>query len=363
MKISIIVFYFPPKWLAGMEIATYNLSKQFARRGHQVEVFTSHDQGLDKRTIEEGFIANRISWPKVPVIGVLIFWLKIIVSIKRFNSDVILVQDLGIGIPAIAIKLLYKKPYVIWGRGNDVYIPNYFIRLSRKILLDRADAILALTSDMQKKLEKITSRNVLVVPNGIELTDLNAHTLGVKNEVDEKQIIFVGSLYLVKGVQYLIRAMEIILNQIPNAQLILVGDGYDRINLEKLTTELQLERCVKFIGRVDHQQVSYHLSLADVFVLPSLSEGFPNVLLEAMAFGLPIVASRIGGIPDIIEDGIHGYLVEPKDVLGIAEKVLKILADESLSRKFSIKNRNEVERYNYSGILEKLEDIFASILK
>jgi len=362
MKISIIIFLFPPKWLAGTEIATYNLSKQFAKRGHEIEVLTSHDEGLDYATKEEGFNAKRISWPKIRIIGTIYFWFRIIVLLRRFNPDIILVQSLEMGFPAFLIKVLSKKPYVIWGRGSDIYIPDYFVRMSRKKLLDNADAILALTSDMQKKIEEITSKNILVVPNAIDLTDINPNTLSYKNELDKKIITFVGSLFPVKGVQYLIRAMEKIHNQIPQTRLILVGDGNERFNLEKLSKELQLENCIEFIGRVPHQQVSHYLSQTDVFVLPSLSEGFPNVLLEAMAFGLPIVASRVGGIPDIIEDGTNGFLVEPKNVSEIADRILTILFDEMLAQKISAKNREEVQRYQYNDIIDILENIFTSIL-
>ena len=357
MKIAIIINLFPPKWLAGTEIATYSLAKHLVRRGHEIHVITSHDDGLPNFDKENGFYIHRIAWPKIRIIGVLLFWLQIFLKIRTIKPDIVQAQDLSMGIPAVLVKLIIKKPFIIWGRGDDVYRPGTFIRMTTGFILQKADGIIALTTDMQKKLKQFTPRKISIIPNGIELDGI-INNIPIKNESINQKIIYVGRLEPVKGVEYLIMAMKLIHNEMPSVQLVLVGDGNERDRLETLSSELDIYKSVEFVGKIPHEDVQAYLQDADVFVLPSLSEGFPNVLLEAMACGLPIVATRIGGIPDIIEDGIHGYLVESKNFYELATKIMDILQDVEFSKKISSANKEEARAYSYENIICNLEGIF-----
>jgi len=367
MRIAITVPLFPPKWLAGTEIATYNIAKHLARRGHEVHVITSLDEGLPKESIEEGFYVHRIFWRKIRFVGVISFWMKIFWCLKRINPDIVHVQSVGIGIPAFLSKKLLKKPYIVWGRGSEIYISWRFNKQILKLVLKNADIVIALTEHMKREIKKICNREVFVIPNGIDLEKFS--NLSKKNirkrlkiKEDAKIITFVGTLCLVKGVRYLIKAMKIIKQLYPNTRLVLVGDGKEKKKLEKVVVELVLEGCVRFIGKVPNGEIPEYMVVSDVFVLPSLSEGFPNVVLEAMASELPIVATNVGGLPEIIKDGVNGFLVEPKDPEQIAEKVLLLLEDDQLRDKLSRNNRKEVKRYNLGSVVERLEEIYQSCL-
>jgi glycosyltransferase involved in cell wall biosynthesis len=196
------------------------------------------------------------------------------------------------------------------------------------------------------------------VPNGIDVEKYNEVTKNTDNETGRKNILFVGSLYPVKGVHYLIMAMKLVHDKMPDAKLILVGDGEERERLAALSIQMGVQKHVRFVGKVPHEKVQTFMQRADIFVLPSLSEGFPNVILEAMASGLPIIASRVGGIPDIITNDINGYLVEVKDINDIANKTILLLQDDALRKKISDNNRHLVKKYAWENVIFELERIF-----
>ena len=362
MKIAIIIYLFPPKWLAGTEIATYNLAKQLAKRGHEIHVITSHDRGLPNFDKENGFYIHRLAWSKIRIIGVIIFWLKIFFTVRKINPDIVHAQDLSTGIPAYISKIILKMPYIIWGRGSDVYLPNGFLRITRGVVLRNANAILALTEDMREKMREITTREIFVIPNGIDLEEFKGVLIKPDEYSTGKTILFVGSLYPIKGVEYLLIAMKKIHEKAPDTRLIIVGDGGEREKLEALTTQMGIQNSVQFVGRVPHKNVLNFMQRADIFVLPSLSEGLPNVIIEAMACGLPIVASRVGGIPDIIKDGVNGYVVDPGRPDQIANKILMLLNNNELVKQISNNNRRMVEIFEWRNIINKLEEIYNSAL-
>jgi len=363
MKIAILVSGFPPKWLAGMEIATYNIAKHLARRGHEVHVITTLDEGLPKESMEEGFYVHRIFWRKIRFLGVISFWIKIFWCLKNIKPDIVHVQSIGMGIPGFLAKIFLKKPYVVWGRGSDIYLPSTFKNTISKLVLRNAGAVIALTEDMKNEMRKFCDRDIFVIPNGINLNKFkNLSKVNIRSKLkikeDEKVVIFVGTLRPVKGVKYLIKAMEIIIQKNTNTRLMLVGNGEDRGKLEKLVKEFVLEKHVIFVGKVPNEKVPEYMVASDVFVLPSLSEGFPVVILEAMASGLPIVATKVGGLPEIIKDGENGFLVEPKNPKEIAEKVLLLLEDDELRERISRSFKEKVKNYSWESVVKRLEEVY-----
>lgn len=215
--------------------------------------------------------------------------------------------------------------------------------------------------------KKIYDREVFVNPNGIDLErfkDLSKENIRkrLKIEEDEKIIIFVGTLRPVKGIKYLIKAMKIIRQKNEDARLMLIGDGEERAYLENLVKELNLKNYVKFIEKVKNENVPEYMVTSDVFVLPSLSESFGIVNLEAMASGLPIVTTKVGGLPEVVKDGETGFLVEPKNPEQIAEKALLILEDDELRKRISRNNKEEVRKYSWESVVERLEEIYQSYL-
>ena len=120
--------------------------------------------------------------------------------------------------------------------------------------------------------------------------------------------------------------------------------------------------CIDFLGQIPNEKVPQYMAAADVFVSSSLYEGFPNVVLEAMVAGLPVIASKVGGLPEIIKDGENGFLVEPKNPELITEKVLLLLGDEELRKRISRNNRKKAKGYSWESVVERLEEVYRSLL-
>ena len=369
MKIAILVPLFPPKWLAGTEIATYNIAEHLAKRGHDVHVVTTLDKGLPREGTEQGFYVHRIGFPRVRFLGIMIFWLKALLLLKKLKPDVVHAQSTTMGIPGILAKRLLKKPYTVYGRGSEVYLPWLFKTPISKLILRRADVVIALTEDMKTEMQKISSRDVAVIPNGIDLEsyeDLPTKAairdrLGLNSA--DSIILFVGTLRPVKGLKYLIQAMNIVRQKDTNVRLILVGDGVGRQSLERFVKELDLGDRVTFVGKVPNEKVPEYMSASDVFVLPSLSEGFPVTILEAMASGLPIVATRVRGLPEIVKDGESGFLVEPRNPEQLADRVLTLLKNEDSRQRMIMNNRNKVQQYSWENTVGQLEAIYRRVVK
>jgi len=362
MKIAIIVNFFPPKWIAGTEIATYHLAEHLAGRGNEVHIITSLDDDLSEESSEKGFLIHRLPVVRIRTLGMIFFWAAIYRTIKKIDPDLVHAQSLIFAIPACISKKMLKIPYVVWGQGSDVYLHNWFMKLVSKTIIINADSVIALTKDMKRVLQEIYSRDIEVVPNGIDIEECQNRPHEHESVSPEKKIIFVGRLNPVKGVPSLLRAMKIVCEVLPDAKLIIVGDGEEREDLESLADSLGIRDRVDFVGRVPHERIPDYLCKADIFVLPSVSEGFGIVILEAMACGLPIVATRVGGVPDIIEEGVNGFLVESGDFPEMANKILFLLDNPAVTGQISKNNRIKVQGYAWKNVVDRLERIYQEIL-
>jgi glycosyltransferase involved in cell wall biosynthesis len=362
IKIVLVVFSFPPNWIGGTEIATYNIARHLSNKGHDVHVITSIDKGMPEISSEYGFKVHRLSYyKKNKIIKVIQFWYKIFLNMHTIKPDIVHIQGVGNGVPAVLTKLLFKVPYVVCGHGDDVYSSWSFKKPISKIVFSNADAVIALTSHMKKEMQKLCLRHVHVIPNGIDVKKFNINK-DEKISMNTKTILFVGRLNKIKGVEYLIQAVSIIRNNY-NVKLIIIGDGEEKNVLKELADNLNLSDCICFTGLIDNDKIPEHMTQVDIFVLPSLSEGLPVVILEAMASGLPIVATNVGGLPDILEDGVNGFLVEPGNPEQLAEKIALLLMDNILRKKMSETNRKETKKYDWCYVVEQFEEVYFSVCK
>ena len=163
------------------------------------------------------------------------------------------------------------------------------------------------------------------------------------HEGQGKRLLFVGRLAAVKGLPVLFEAIAQLRQDRPNIILTIAGDGPDRQQLVQRAKELNIEENVRFLGYQSQSQVRELLAETDVFVMSSFAEGVPVVLMEAMAAGLPVVATRIAGVAELVEDGVSGFLVPPGDATALAERVAALLDDEDLRNRFGKAGRAEVQ--------------------
>lgn len=169
--------------------------------------------------------------------------------------------------------------------------------------------------------------------------------------VGKPRVLFVGRLAPQKGVGTLVAAAGLL--EDPSAQVLLVGDGPERKALEREPKRIGVGDRVHFVGFLAHERLPAVLAHADLLVLPSIYEELGPVLLEAMQAGLPIVASKTGGIPDVIEDGVNGLLVPPGNPGALARAIDRLLADRDLARRLSEEARQRAKDYDWEVLAER----------
>ena len=172
-------------------------------------------------------------------------------------------------------------------------------------------------------------------------------------------ILSVGRLNPIKGHIYLIEAMELLKIKYPNFKLLLIGDGPERENLENKTKQLCLSENILFLGEI--REIDIYYKLADIFVLPSVNEGFGLALIEAMSNRLLVVASRVGGVPEIIKENVTGFMANPGDCKNLASVIEKSLSINSSEKEKIIKNAYQEFKDNFS--LDKMMEGYYNIYK
>jgi len=187
-----------------------------------------------------------------------------------------------------------------------------------------------------------------------------------KQKVD---VLTVGRLTEKKGIKFAVMAVAEALKKYPNIRFTIVGQGDERGVIEDLSKELGIEHKVKFIDWVSHEELRNLYSQSDIFILPSVTannadqEGIPNVIKEAMATGLPVISTRHSGIPELIEDGVNGLLVNECDVNDLTAKIFYLIENPEKCRQLAQEGRRTVVRYFDSRTLNKqLKEIYEEVL-
>ena len=205
-----------------------------------------------------------------------------------------------------------------------------------------------------------------MVPNGVDIERFESVGKNIQFSLSGKPtILYVGRLAYRKGLQVLVRAMPFILKEIPNAHLIIAGKGYMDGFIKVLIKSLNLEGNVTMLGFIPDEKLPELYASSSLFVMPSLyCESFGVTLLEAMASGRPVVASNVGGIPEVVKDGVTGLLFKRGDAEDLADKIIKVLSDRSLAQSLA-SNAKEIvkERYSWPVIADKMEDLYEKTLK
>lgn len=179
---------------------------------------------------------------------------------------------------------------------------------------------------------RVSPSRIRIVPNGIDVADVRRGAAfgaipdAVARASTGPLVACVGNLYSIKGQEWLLRSWPAVLSAMPEATLVVVGDGDQRTMLQTLAVQLGIDRRTIFTGALENPLAV--MRRADVVVMPSLSEGLPITLLEAMALERPVVATRAGGIPEVVTDGENGLLVPPRDHEATAAAIVSLLADE-----------------------------------
>jgi len=303
---------------------------------------------------------------------------ELIAVLRRQKADIVHCHTSKAGfIGRLAAKIAGRS--VILYSPHGTILKGYFAPLKTRFFtaLDRlaallTDRILCLSQvEIMEYLEAgIGSlHQYCVLHNGIDVAQMEERRLdnlrmrerlGLGRE--DFICVTVGRLVPVKGYPFLIDAMGKLAQTIPNVKLVIAGDGSEREKLKKQVLELALDDRVLFLGlREDIPEI---LSCGDLFLLSSVNEGFGLVLLEAMAFKLPIVATRVGGVPEVVKDGETGLLIPSQDPQSFVNAVLKIYRNRDWGRDLGLAGYERVKRkFDLEVIVQKLENLYVEVLQ
>jgi len=247
---------------------------------------------------------------------------------------------------------------------KDIFKKRFLKKVSKIITVSKQNA------ELLKKLYPKQAYKIQVIHNGIDTTWWKSQLLRFTEE-DYREIkenefhahrntlimVCVAELHERKGQKYLIKALKELVEEFPNLKLVLIGDGKDRENLEKLVQQLRLEDHVRFLGK--RKDIAPLLKASDIFVLPSKREAFGLVNLEAMMIPLPIVATKVGGIPEVVENGENGILVVPEDEKNMARALKSLIISKKKREKMAENGQKLVlEKFSAKEMAKKYEKIY-----
>lgn len=364
----------------GVGEVVYNLSLKLAQLGHEIYIFTTSADSNDY--IEKYGNITLFRYVRRFKIADTDISPSLFNGALKYDLDVV---HLHLGSPPATLAALRyikkrRKPFVVthhldpeWNYGSIIRRVLVFIysKYYVKKALSKSDIIIALSEHfliMSKFLGKYRTK-IKIIPNGINLEDFD--TLYTKIEarenldlsLDDKIILFVGGLTERKGPQVLLKAMPIILRNVPDSRLVLVGSFTDYLKqLERLAKDLGIETNVEFAGFVDDATKMMYYKSADFFVLPSFSEAFPIALLEAAACGLPLVVSNLEAFRTIIEEGYNGLFTKTGDEKDLAEKVIYLLENEDIRKRMSKNTIKKVEDYSWDRVAEEIENVYRRLV-
>lgn len=261
------------------------------------------------------------------------------------------------------------NPYIISVWGSDVFdFPNisFLHKMVIKYNLSKADKILSTSKVMAIETNKYTDKEIVVTPFGIDLDKFKPLKV---NSLFDKNDIVIGTVKTLEekyGIEYLIKAFAIVKDKhkyFP-LKLLIVGAGSLSTALKKLTYDLGIEKDTVFTGKIAHELVPFYDNMLSVSVSVSNSESFGVAVIEASACGKPVVVSDVGGLPEVVKDGITGIVVPPRNPEKTAEAIEKLVLDDSMRKQMGATGREHVAKfYDWNKNVEQMVDIYRGMIK
>jgi glycogen synthase len=361
--------------IGGMQNHTAELTRALDRRGVVQTVLTTRPPtapyfqrlGDHARVIRLGLPIRRFRQLYAPQAA-------IIAPILAARTDVVHVhlgEDLAVLPIGAAAARLHRLPLVLTihtSLRHTLAVSDLRSALLKTIggLIERwgehsAEAVSVITSRLHRLLlsDGVDENRVHLIPPGVNPSLFEGPFEDPFSGVGKPRVLFVGRLAPQKSVSTLFEAAGLLKDS--SAQVLLVGDGPERSKLERDAERLGVDDRLHFVGFFAHERLPAVFTHADLLVLPSLYEELGTVLLEAMQAALPIVASRTGGIPDVIEDGVNGMLVPPGDPEALARAIDRLLADRDLARQLSEGAQERAKDYDWEVLAERVLRVYQGV--
>lgn len=316
----------------------------------------THVDNLVKHSKNEFMILSYPRHPNMPFLRAMSFLLVgMLLGVRRSYDIIHAHYALPQGLLGVLLKRIKKRPLILTLHGSDITLlgDNPLTKPFVRSVLRNADAVIAVSQFLKKETVKlgIEEERVRVIYAGVGGGKQGRAT------PKGKRVVFVGSLVKQKGVDTLLHAFKRVIKKHDDAELLVVGDGKDRRTLERMSRELGIK--TSFLGNVE--DIEKVLIKSAVLVLPSREEGFGLVLLEAMQAGVPVVATKVGGIPEIVVNGENGLLVEKEDVNALATAVIKLLEDKALRNRLILKGIKTAEKYSWANMAGEVDILYREV--
>lgn len=350
----------------GAEHVLLNLAEGLRGRGHEIVPIGPDDRSpwLHDQFVVRSFAPERYSMRR------LVDWrcVRGIAGIlRRRGVDVVHSHEFTMGVYGTVAAKLARRPHVLTMHGGRYYAGKLQRRVALGVAARVSDAVVgvsgACAADLEQTL-RLRHGAVRVVPNGVPVprgdrTKVRAE-LGLGDA--DRLLVAVGNLYPVKGHIVLLRALALLVEhgKASGLTVAVAGRGGEEAALREFARQAGIEANVRLLGYRD--DAGDILAGADIYAMPSLSEGLPLALLEAMAVGLPVIASRVGGIPEVAIDGENALLVPPGDPAALGSAIERLIGDRALCARLGRAARQTAERdYTLDAMLDRYEAIYAAI--
>jgi len=370
----------------------YELAKEFLEH-YEVHILTPHAKGSKRLEVMEGIIVHRFRYfipkyenlsngisisntlkrKKLTLLLVPLFVFSGVLTFLRLNVkfkfEVVHNHWLLPFAPFVSFfKKVFNYKLILTSHGGDITAFNNSALLRKvfKYSVSNCNYYTVVSSDLAKIanqfIRKFDRQKLKIISMGIPYKEFSK----VKTNFNEDNftVVFVGRLSKIKGTKYLLKAISILKKSLKPIKCLIIGDGPERESLENLARELNIEKQTTFTGFIPHTKLPKKLNGCSAFVGPSITtesgqrEGFGLVFIEAMAAGIPVIASRSGGIPDIVKHMKTGLLVEEGDSNKIAEYIEKIINNNKLRGKLISEGRKLAKNYSWESIGKRYLDLY-----
>lgn len=342
----------------GNSVHTQRWVEYMMDKGHDVHLITLHKGDIPGAKIY--YLPSRGKWTY------LFFLSKIRFLIRTICPDVLHAHYASSYGFLGACSGFHPFVVSVWGWDVVNFPENSFLhKLLIKYTLQKADKITATSRMLTSTTINLASvaEKISVIPFGVDIVLFHPRT----KPLEEKTVNIgvVKTLHAKYGIEYLIRAFALVEKKFKDVNLMIVGGGPLRKNLQRLANKLGCAKKIDFIGEISHSQVPEYLKKTDIFVVPSIdkSESFGVAAVEASACGIPVIASNIGGLPEVVLHKKTGFLTPPKDHYLLAEAIVKLIENPDLRKKFGEEGRKFVsEHYDWRENCQRMHNLYQTLL-
>ena len=419
MRIVIATGIFPPD-IGGPATYSKIIAEEFLERGHNVSVVAYSDTEIFNFSAEgacpsvrrgsasggqfsispastrpeSGEVSKQIPNSKFKILSIsrkmpkgirhaIFFWNVLRVG---WRADVIYAQDaVSAGLPAALAAFLLQKKFFIkivgdhaWEQGiqrfgvtdllDDFLVKKYgftvsILRKAQRYVASRAERVIVPSEYLKSVVAQwgIQAEKIVVIPNAVSAPRITISKEEARKQLGLKQediiLISVGRLVPWKGIGMLVELMPSLREKIPTVQLVIIGDGPERKNLESKIMNYELKNVVVLAGSLPKEKLAIYLSASDIFLLNSAYEGFSHQLIEAMAAGVPIIATEAGGNKEVLKDGENAFVARYNNIADWKEKILRLYSDAELYARLKSGNKDTVSRFSIEAMVIKTESI------